>query len=77
MTADKLDRRGDSMAIAGSCLSTMEKPRLWITTSFESATFLYTRNTRKGHTGRLACLASPYLGGYVLVIMHGQHHCNT
>jgi hypothetical protein len=42
------------MAIAGSCLSTMEKPCSWITTSPQSATFLYTQNTHKGYTGCLA-----------------------
>ena len=46
------------MAIAGSCVSTMEKRCPWITTSPKSATFLYTQNTRKRHTGRLATLAS-------------------
>jgi hypothetical protein len=46
------------MAIAGSCLSTMEKPRFCITTSPESATLLYTQNTGKEHTGRLAGLTS-------------------
>ena len=42
------------MANAGSCMSTMEMPCFWITTSPESSTLLYTLNTGKGHTGRLA-----------------------
>ncbi len=65
------------MTIAGSCVSTMEKPCLWITTSPESATLLYTGNTCKGHTGRLASLASPHLGGYDLIIRRGRRHCGT
>jgi len=56
------------MAIAGSCVSTMEKPCLWITTSSESATSLFTQNTGKGHTGRLASVASPHLVGNDLII---------
>ena len=52
-------QNGDrGMAIAGSHVSMMEKPCSWFTTPSELATFLYTRNTRKGRTGRLACLAS-------------------
>ena len=65
------------MAIVGSCVSTMEKPCLWITTSPESATFLYTYNTRRGHIGRLASLASPHSGGYDLIIGRGRHYCGT
>ncbi len=65
------------MAIAGSCVSTMEKRHLQITTSLESAASLYTQNTRKEHTGRLASLASPHFGGHVLNIGHGRHHCGT
>ncbi len=59
------------MAITGSCVSTMEKPCLWITTSPESVTSLYTQNTRKGHTGHLASPASPHSGEYVLITRHG------
>ena len=65
------------MAIAGSCVSTMEMPCLWITTSPGSATFLYTGNTRKRHTGRLASLASRHQGPYDLIIRHRRHHCGT
>ena len=65
------------MAIAGSCVSTMEKPRFWITTSTESATLLYTQNTRKGHTGRLASLASHHLGVYDPIIRRGRRRCGT
>jgi hypothetical protein len=67
------------MAIAGSCVPTMEIPRSWITTSPESATLLYTRNAPKRHTGRLASLASHHQGEYDL-IGHGQvgqRHCST
>ncbi len=64
------------MAIAGSCVSTMEKPCLWITTSPESATFMYTQNTRKEHPGRLAGLASPHWGRHV-IIRRGRHYCGT
>jgi hypothetical protein len=38
------------MAIASSCLSKVEERCSWIATSPESATLLYTRNTRKGHS---------------------------
>jgi hypothetical protein len=66
------------MAIAGSCMSTMEKNCFRITTSPESATFLYTRNTRKGHTGRLASLTSHRRGHlHGLVIGNGQPYCGT
>ncbi len=65
------------MAIAGSCVSTMEKAYFWITMSTESATSLYSQNTRKRHTGRLASLASPHPGQYDLNIRRGQHHCST
>src|SRR6266852_2522236 len=34
----------------------MAMPRFWVTTSSQSATLLYTRNTHKGHIGRLASL---------------------
>src|SRR6267154_4597108 len=64
------------MAIAGSCVPTMEKPCPWITASLESATLLYTQYTRKGHIGRLASLASHHSGRYGL-IRHGQCRCNT
>ena len=46
------------MAIAGPGVSTMENPCPWITASPESKTLLYTSNTRKGHTARLAGLAT-------------------
>jgi hypothetical protein len=65
------------MAIAGPCVSTMEKPRSWINTSPETATLLFTRNTRKEHTGRLANLASHHSGLYALNIGHGQHNRST
>jgi hypothetical protein len=65
------------MAIAGSCVSTMEKPCFSITASPESATLLYIQNTRKGHTGRLASLASHHSGQYGLIIRHGQPHRST
>ena len=64
------------MAIAGSCVSTTEKPCFWITTSPESATVLYGRYTRKGQIGRLATLASRRWRLYGL-IRHGQRHCRT
>src|SRR6266403_4292184 len=64
------------MAIAGSCVSTMEKCYLWITTSPESTTFMYTQNTRKGHPGRLASSASHHQGGNDLIIRRGQHCCS-
>ena len=65
------------MAIAGSCVPTMEKPCLCITASLGSATLVYTQNTRKGHTGRLASLASHRSGRYRLITSHGQHHRST
>ncbi len=65
------------MAIADSCVSTMEKRRLWITKSSESATSLYSQNTGKGHTGRLASLASTHPGGHIRKIRRGRHHCGT
>jgi hypothetical protein len=67
------------MAIAGPCVSTMEKPCFSITASPESATFLYTKHTRKGYTGRLASLSSHRYGRYQcgLFIRHGQRHCST
>ena len=46
------------MAIASSCVSKVEEPCSWITTSPESATFLHTQNTRKEQIGRLASVAS-------------------
>ena len=46
------------MAIAGSCVSTMEKPRFSITASPESATLLYTKDAGNEHTERLASLSS-------------------
>ena len=46
------------MATTGSCVSTMEEHYFRITASPRFATSLYTRNTRKGHIGRLASLAS-------------------
>jgi hypothetical protein len=52
------------MAIAGSCVSTMENPCFSITTSPESPTLLYTQNTHEGHTGLLASLASHHYGHY-------------
>jgi len=48
-----------------------------VTTSPESATLLYTQNTRKGHTGYPASLASRRCGQYGLIIRHGQRHCST
>ena len=42
----------------------------------ESASLLYTLYTRKGHTGRLASLASRRYRQYGL-IGHGQRHCST
>src|SRR6266403_3998787 len=65
------------MAIAGSCVSTMENPCLWITTSPEPATTLYTQNTRKRHIGSLASLASPHLGGHDPIITRGRHCRST
>jgi hypothetical protein len=65
------------MAIAGSCVSTMEKPRFSITTSSESAALLYTQYTRKKHAGHLASLASRHCGLQRVIIRHGQHHCST
>src|SRR6266849_7462085 len=65
-----------SMAIACSCMSTMEKSCFSITTSPQSATFLYSQNTRKGHLRRLATLSSPREWKYDL-IRHGQRHCST
>jgi hypothetical protein len=64
------------MAIAGSCVSKMENPCSWITTSLESATFLYTQNTRKGHTERLASPASHHSGQHGF-IRHGRRCCIT
>jgi hypothetical protein len=61
------------MAIAGSRVSTMEKPRFWITTSPESATLLYARYTRKRQTENLAGLASHHSGLYGRR-RHGQYH---
>jgi hypothetical protein len=65
------------MAIAGSCVSTMEKPCSWIAMPPESATCLHTQNPRKGHTGHLASLTSHRCGQYGLLIRHGQRHCST
>ncbi len=65
------------MAIAGSCVSTMEKHRFWITTPPESATSLHTGNACKRQVGRLASLASPHLGQYDLFTRHGQHRNST
>jgi hypothetical protein len=48
-----------------------------ITTSPESATFLYTPNMRKRDTGRLASLASHRCGLYGLIIKDGQRRCST
>jgi hypothetical protein len=42
----------------------MEKPCFSVTTLPESAILLYTQNTRKGHTGYLASLASLRCGQY-------------
>src|SRR6266566_7324040 len=70
----KADR---SMANPNSCVSTMEEPSSWVTTSAESATSLYTRSTRKGHTGCLASLSSHRYGRYGPLIKHGQHYCST
>ena len=58
------------MAIAGSCVPTMEKPCFSITTSPETAPFLYTQSTRKRHTGHLASFASHHQGHYGLIIRH-------
>jgi hypothetical protein len=64
------------MAITGSCVSTMEIPRFGVAAAPESATFLYAQNTHKGHTGRLASLASHRSRGYRFT-RHGQHHRST
>jgi hypothetical protein len=48
------------MADADSCVSKMEKRYLWVPTSPESTTVLYSRNTREGHAGRLATPTSPH-----------------
>ena len=70
------------MAIAGSCVSTMEKPRFSITASSGSAPLLCIQNTRKGHTKRLASFASHRQWRYdsqvfILIIRHGQRHHST
>src|SRR6266436_607417 len=65
------------MAIIGSCVPKMEKPCLWIAASLEPATSLYTQDTRKGRTKRLAGLASPHSGDYHLIIRRGRHCCST
>ena len=68
------------MAIPGSCLSMMEKPRFWITMSPESGACLYTRKTRKKHTGLPASLASCqqwHYGRINRTITHGQCLCST
>jgi hypothetical protein len=50
------------MAIAGTRVSTVEKPCFPITTSPEAATLLYTRNICKDLPGCLANLASRHCG---------------
>ena len=50
------------MAIAGTRVSTLERPCLCITTSLESTTLLYARNICKDVLGYLAILASPHCG---------------
>ncbi len=68
------------MAIAGSCVPTMEMPYFSITTSSECATLVYTCNIRKGHPGCLATRASHRYGprnGLRVIIKHGQHHWST
>ncbi len=65
------------METAGSCVSTMEKPNFWIITSPETATLLFTQNTRKVHIERLAGLASHYSWQDGLIIRHGQRHYGT
>ena len=69
------DDRG--MAIARSCVSTMAKHRVRITSSPESATCLYSPNTRKIQAGRLANLPSHYSGRCVICFSHGQCYCGT
>jgi len=64
------------MANAGSCVPMMEIPCFSITTSPESPTLLYTSNTRKGHTGRLASFAPLHRGQFSLN-RHGRRHCGT
>ena len=65
------------MAIAGSCVSTMAKPCVQITTSPESATRLYTPNTRKRQAGRLANLSSHCSGQCCILFSHGQCYLGT
>ena len=65
------------MANADSCVPTMEVPCFWITTSLESTTLLYTSNTGKGDTGRLASLASHHLWQFGPNKHNGQRHCGT
>ena len=62
------------MANAGSRVPKMEKSCLCIATSPESATLFHTRNTRMGHTGRLANLTSRHFGHHG---EHAQRYCGT
>jgi hypothetical protein len=55
------------MAIVCQCVSTTEKSCFSITASLESAIVLYTQNTRKGYTGRMASLGSPRKWQYDLI----------
>ena len=67
------------MASPRSCVSKVEKRCSSIVKSPESTSLLYTKNTHKGYTGRLASLTSPRWAWvwYDLNNRHGQHHCST
>jgi len=60
------------MANAGSCVSTMEIPCFGSPRRLNLR--LYISNTRKGHSGRLASLASHHC---FAPNRHGQRHCGT
>ncbi len=51
---------GRVVAAAGPCVSTVEEPCFRITTSPESATLLYLRNSYDEDPGYLAGLTSPH-----------------
>jgi hypothetical protein len=57
-TNTDLFRKSAKVANAGPCVSTMEKPRFWISASLEPATRLYISNTYEENPGCLASLAS-------------------
>ena len=64
------------MAVTDIRLSTMAKYCFWITTRPESLACLYRQNTREGHAGRLAGLASCHFLLYRLSKRkRRQHHC--